>query len=541
MTNPSNNWPSWLNQARIYHVYLPSFKDTNGDGIGDLPGVIEKLDYIRDLGFNTVWLSPCFDSPFNDGGYDIRDYYKVASRYGTEQDLVDLCRMAREKDMRVLLDLVIGHTSIEHQWFQESARPERNPYSDWYIWTDSVFEEADVEPGKFISGFGDRNGNFLANFFYHQPALNHGFGQPDPAKPWQHPVGAPELEPLIEETERMMRYWLDRGASGFRMDLAGLMVKNDPTREGTRKYWRRWRKWFDCEYPEAALLAEWGKPDEAVDCGFHLDFMLHSYNEAYNSLFRFEPGRNVVAEKTGPSYFSKEGKGDINCFRKYYEKYLAATDGAGYVLVPSGNHDLPRLRNARSVEEIKPMMVFLLTLPGTPCIYYGDEIGLPYQKDLHSHEGGYNRTGSRTPMQWEPGPQAGFSSASPEEFYLPVEQGEQAVSVQEQAAKADSLLTLTRNLLRLRCEKVALGNQSPIAFCNTDQAYPLVYRRGDAARGCWVCINPSPAAVTLSAPLDAVTDFDVLLDGGAKAEMKDGTIIFEAPPKSWCVVEEIRA
>ena len=168
--------PAWLKQAVFYQIYPQSFFDSNTDGIGDLEGVLAKLDYLTELGVNALWISPCFESPFRDAGYDVSDYLSVATRYGDNATLDRLVAEAHRRDIRVCLDLVAGHTSDQHPWFIESSRPEPNEYSDRYVWTRSPWFTVD-EDLRFISGTTDRNGAFAINFFAHQPALNYGFGE----------------------------------------------------------------------------------------------------------------------------------------------------------------------------------------------------------------------------------------------------------------------------------------------------------------------------------------------------------------------------
>src|SRR5690554_4154680 len=169
--------PKWLDTAVFYEIYPQSFQDTNADGIGDIPGIIRRLDYIRELGCNALWLNPCFESPFNDAGYDVADYKKVAPRYGTNDDLVKLFTEAHKRSLRVILDLVPGHTSSAHPWFHESMKPEKNEFSHRYIWTDSIWK--DVENVSSVSGslrgISARDGSCALNFFTSQPALNYGF------------------------------------------------------------------------------------------------------------------------------------------------------------------------------------------------------------------------------------------------------------------------------------------------------------------------------------------------------------------------------
>ena len=218
--------PDWLSTAVFYQIYPQSFYDSNRDGIGDIPGIIKKLDYIYSLGCNAIWINPCFESPFRDAGYYIADYYKVAKRYGTNSDLKHLFKEAKKRSIKICLDLVSGHTSIDHPWFRESCKAETNKYSNRYIWTKSVWESAG-DDYRIINGFSERDGNFITNFFWFQPALNYGFARPDPAKPWQLSTSHPDVRTLRREIMNIMRYWLDMGADGFRVDMASSLVKGD--------------------------------------------------------------------------------------------------------------------------------------------------------------------------------------------------------------------------------------------------------------------------------------------------------------------------
>jgi len=280
----------WLSKAVFYEIYPQSFKDTNADGIGDINGITEKLDYIRELGCNAIWMNPCFQSPFGDAGYDISDYYTVAERYGTNNDLKRLFEEAHKKDMHILLDLVPGHTSIEHKWFKESMKAERNEFSDRYIWTDSIWEMADTtnttHPMSSLRGISDRDGSCGVNFFSHQPALNYGFYKIE--KPWQQPMDAPAPKATLEEMKNVMRFWLKMGCDGFRVDIAASLVKNDYEAKGTIKLWQNVRGFLDNEFPNAVLVSEWGEPDKALEGGFHMDFLLHYGPSHYNDLFRCE-------------------------------------------------------------------------------------------------------------------------------------------------------------------------------------------------------------------------------------------------------------
>ena len=357
--------PEWLDNAVFYEIYPQSFRDTNADGIGDFNGIIEKLDYIKELGCTALWLNPCFLSPFGDAGYDVEDYYTVAPRYGTNEDLVHLFEEAHKRQMHVLLDLVPGHTAVTCKWFKESMKAEKNQYTDRYVWTDSAWESP--ENMATIRGISDRDGSCVVNFFSHQPALNYGFYQPDPSKKWQQPMDAEGPMATREELKNIMRFWLSLGCDGFRVDMAGSLVKNDVDGKGTIALWQDIREFLDEEFPAAAMVSEWGEPDKSLIGGFHMDFLLHFGPSHYNDLFRCEE-----------PYFSRRGKGSAKEFvAKYCENY-AKTNGRGLICIPSGNHDMDRLARTLDPEEMKIAFAFLLSMPGAPFIYYGDEIGMRY-------------------------------------------------------------------------------------------------------------------------------------------------------------------
>ena len=231
----------WLSQAIFYEIYPQSFCDSNGDGIGDINGIISKLDYIRNLGCNAIWVNPCFDSPFGDAGYDISDYYKVAPRYGTNKDLQNLFEQAHIRHMHVLLDLVPGHTAFKHPWFTESMKAEKNEFTDRYVWTDSIWEEP--QGMSSIKGFSDRDGVCAVNFFSHQPALNYGFYKIE--RPWQQSMSAAGPQATLAEMKKIMSFWLNLGCDGFRVDMAGSLVKNDKDGKGTIMLWQNVRRFLD--------------------------------------------------------------------------------------------------------------------------------------------------------------------------------------------------------------------------------------------------------------------------------------------------------
>jgi len=503
----SDRIPKWLNKAIFYQIYPQAFYDSNDDGIGDLPGIIQKLVYIESLGVNALWINPCFVSPYYDAGYDIADYYQVVPRYGTNADLKRLFTEAGQRGIRVLLDLVPGHTSVEHPWFQESLKHERNPYSDYYVWNNSVWEPPQ-DNLPIVRGYAQRDAAFVTNFFWFQPALNYGFAQTDPAYPWMQPVDALGPQMVREEIKKIMAYWLDRGASGFRVDMANSLVKRDPDKVETAKFWRWIRDWLDQAYPDAVLVSEWGNPAQAIPAGFHADFLLGFNNPGWVSLFR-KRGEGRWRDPNGWSFFDESGQGNIGEFLDEYLYYLHTTQGQGHIALITGNHDeTPRIANGRSPAMMKLIYLFLLTMPGTPFIYYGDEIGM-ISRPLPSKEGGYARTGARTPMQWSNEPKAGFSKAHKEDLYLPVDPSIHRPNVADQDADPQSLLNRVRALTRLRLKYTTLQADADFEVVYGDSVkLPFVYTRTKGEQKLLIALNPANREVSVDLPFSSLEILD---------------------------------
>ncbi|MEY8330993.1 alpha-amylase family glycosyl hydrolase [Lachnospiraceae bacterium 48-33] len=466
--------PKWLDNAVFYEIYPQSFKDSNADGIGDFQGIIEKLDYIKELGCTAIWMNPCFESPFGDAGYDVSDYYKTAPRYGTNEDLKRLFEEVHKRDMHILLDLVPGHTSINHKWFQESMKAEKNEYTDRYVWTDSIWEE--VWGMGSLRGISDRDGSCAVNFFSHQPALNYGFYKPD--RPWQQSMDDEGPKATLEELKNIMRFWLNMGADGFRVDMAGSLVKHDEEGKGTIRLWQSVRAFLDSEFPNAAMVSEWGEPDKSLQGGFHMDFTLHFGPSHYNDLFRCDK-----------PYFSSKGEGTIVDFVNKYKESYEKSERKGLICIPSGNHDMDRLARSIHGDELKVAFAFLLSMPGAPFIYYGDEIGMRYVENLTSVEGGYNRTGSRSPMQWDNSLNMGFSSAAKDRLYIPQDESSDRPTAEEQIQDENSLYHEIKRLIAVRMSHEALQSRGEIEFVNV--GYPLAYLRSGKQETIVVVINPA--------------------------------------------------
>lgn len=491
--------PQWINDAVFYEIYPQSFYDSNGDGIGDFPGMLQKLDYLEDLGVNAIWINPCFDSPFMDAGYDVRDYKKIAERYGTNEDAYRFFEEAHKRGFHILLDLVPGHTSDQHSWFLKSREPETNEYTNRYIWTSNAFQYP--EGVRLQSGLCDRDANYVVNFFSSQPALNYGYENRDAE--WQLAPDHPDCQATVEAIKDVMRFWLDHGCDGFRVDMAYSLVKNDPEKTGTKRLWNDIRSMLEKDYPDAVLLSEWSIAEQAIDACFHMDFYIHFNNKGYNSLFQKAAYDYVDPGKPVKCFFDEAGEGNIVTFTEEFTRKLNYIRHRGYMCVPTGNHDMMRYSVYRTMDDMKLVAAFIMLLPAVPFIYYGDEIGMRYQKGLRSKEGGYYRTGSRTPMQWTSGKNKGFSDTEGP-LYLPVDTEEDASDVETQQNDPNSLLNVVKRFVHLRRTQEDFKADSDFTVLYAEpNRYPFVFQRGRFV----VAVNPSgkEASCDLSQSLEGAT------------------------------------
>lgn len=451
--------PEWLRDGVIYQVYPSSYKDSDGNGIGDIRGVISELDYIESLGVRAIWFNPLFVSGWIDGGYDVIDFYRVDPRFGTNNDMVELIEKAHAKGIKVMLDLVAGHTSDKHPWFIQSSQDTNLQYSDYYIWSDRLPDakaERDLETmlkdpnymqntiGKWMKSEYPRNKFYMKNFYACQPSLNYGYANPDPSRPWEQGVDAPGPKAVRQELKDIIAFWYGKGVDGFRVDMANSLVKNDKDKKEIMNLWREIREWSDKNYPDHVLMAEWGSPKYCLAAGYNIDMDLNG-TKSHNRRMYFD--RKHQAD--GGSYFSLNGgqpsvkdlygnawpedKIDskttaAEMLKEYYDYFtdcLESTETMGYFATITGNHDHLRINmGARNTpDQLKVMLTWVLTMP-MPILYYGDEIGMRSLVDLPNVEGanhnGKERSGARTPMQWTSGETAGFSTCSPDKLYLPV-------------------------------------------------------------------------------------------------------------------------
>lgn len=463
----------WWQKGIIYHIYPRSFADSNGDGIGDLNGIIEHLDYLADLGVDAIWLSPIYPSPDKDFGYDVADYKDIDPRYGTLADFNRLVQEAHARGIRVILDLVLNHTSDQHPWFQESRSSRTNPKADWYIWQDRIPNNWQGTFGGRAWTFDPQRGQYYLHLFLpEQPDVN-----------WRNPQVRQAMLDVV-------RFWLERGVDGFRLDVFNAYFKDAQLRSnpftpfGRRPF--EWQKHiYDIDQPEMfPLLRE-------------LRQILDSYPQRYAVGETFLSTAEKAARYCGPdllhaafNFEFTNARYHPRAFFREIQKWEAALGEHAWPNYVLSNHDIPRsaTRYGRGEDDGRPRVVLamLLTSRGTPFIYYGEEIGMRDVQLSRSeildplgqhywpfHKG---RDGARTPMQWSDAPYAGFSTVRP---WLRVHSNYPWRNVAVMAREEHSLLNFVRRLIRLRRELPALhaGDFSP--FQVSDRVLSYFRRHGE--------------------------------------------------------------
>jgi len=479
---------------------------------------------------NLLWINPFYPSPFLDGGYDITDFKGIDPRFGTMEDFDAFIKKCNELNLKVLIDMVLGHTSMEHPWFQKSSLNETNEYNDYYIWAPSKSNP------KMVMGMNKRDGGFYANYFASQPALNYGWSEKSdkPCDDFKMHYKDSRLNPLRQEMIDIMKFWLKRGVSGFRVDCASDLVKydtfdfmfeDDKTIAGNKWIWQQLFSEVKKDFPDCIFLAEWVYPKTSVGkVGFDFDYLAHDC-APYSCLFKNEPNTNLSRSlEHGLNYFSKEGKGNIKSLVKYSKEILEKIESKGYFSIPTGCHDEIRMASGiKDTEVAKTFFAFILTFKNIPFIYYGDEIGIKHNYDLRKDGGGI-RTGCRTPMQWDNTKNRGFSTAK--EIYLPTND-DLGVDVLDQEKDENSLLNTFRKLVQIRKEYSFFNADAKLQFIETK--YPLIFRRKDESGSALVLINPSDKTFTRKIKFEKI-----IISNNAKIE--NDKVILNA--QSFVIIKE---
>jgi maltose alpha-D-glucosyltransferase / alpha-amylase len=479
---PAQDENLWYKDAVIYQLHVRTFCDSNGDGIGDFRGLTGKLDYLQDLGINAIWLLPFFPSPLRDDGYDIAEYTSVHPAYGSLQDLKDFLAAAHNRRIRVITEMVVNHTSDQHPWFQEARSSRENPKRDWYVWsdTDSRYQGVriifvDTEMSNWAWDPVSKS-YYWHRFFSHQPDLNYD----NPA--------------VREAIWQVMKFWLDIGVDGFRLDAVPYLVEREGTccenLPETHEIIREFRRRIDAAYAGKMLLAEANQRPADVrayfgnDDEFHMAFHFPLMPRMFMAV-KLEDRKPIIEilEQTpqipdtcqwciflrNHDELTLEMVTDIE--RDYmYDEY--AVDKAMRINLGIRRRLAPMMENDRRRVEL--LTGLLLSMPGTPIIYYGDEIGMGDNVYLG------DRNGVRTPMQWNGGWNAGFSSADPERLYSPLISnpvyGYQAINVDSQRRSAHSLLSWTKSVIQTR-NAFKVFSRGSIEFLNPSNHRVLAYVR----------------------------------------------------------------
>jgi maltose alpha-D-glucosyltransferase/alpha-amylase len=474
--------PLWYKKAVIYELHIRAFYDSNADGHGDIPGLIEKLPYLQDLGVTCIWILPHYPSPLKDDGYDIADYYAVHPDYGTLADFQRMVDEAHKRDIRVLSELVVNHTSDQHAWFQEARRDPKSPKRDYYVWSDT---DEKYKGTRIIFTDTERSNwtwdpvakqYFWHRFFSHQPDLNYD---------------NPEVQEAMLD---VMRFWLNMGVDGFRCDAVPYLFEREGTNcenlPETHAFLKRLRKAIDSEYPDKMLLAEanqwpadvrvyFGDGDE-FHMGFHFPVMPRLFmavrREDRTPIVEILQQTPEIPDNCQWAIFLRnhdeltlEMVTDED--RDYmYREY--ATDPRMRINVGIRRRLAPLMDNGR--RRIELMHSLLFTLPGTPVMYYGDEIGMGDNIYLG------DRNGVRTPMQWTPDRNSGFSRADYARLYAPViadpVYGYQSINVEAQERTRSSMLNWVKRLLRLRQRYPAFA-MGRLRWVNPDNRKVLAFTR----------------------------------------------------------------
>jgi alpha-glucosidase len=472
---------TWWRDGVIYQIYPRSYRDADGDGVGDLAGIIERLDHLAWLGVDAVWITPISVSPDTDWGYDVADYTAVQPVLGDLGDFDRLVAEAGDRGIKVVLDLVPNHSSDQHPWFVEARAAPDSPRRDYYVWAEP--SAGGGPPNNWRASFGGPAWNldpgsgqyYLHNFLPSQPDLN-----------WWN-------EDVREEFDRILRFWFDRGVAGFRIDVCHAIVKdrelrdNPPAEPGDHPYVFNFgqRKVYNAERPEAhdvfrrwrSIAEEYDPPRLLLGETYVLDVarLRPFYGDgdelqlAFNFVFLHSP-------------FTADG------LRTVVDAAEAALDGPAWPVWAVSTHDLPRFVDrwcGGSVERARAALLMLLTLRGTPVLYYGDELGMrdvpvppPQRRDpvgTGAFDAGPGRDPCRTPMPWSPGPGAGFTTPDAEPW-LPLST-QAGITVEEQRADPDSTLVLTRDLIALRRAEPDLSGGDYASLPSPDGVW--AYRRGE--------------------------------------------------------------
>ena len=488
----------WWQTGVFYQVYPRSFQDSNSDGVGDLKGILQRLDYLEWLGISAIWISPVYPSPMADFGYDISDYTGIHPIFGNMSDFDELLKAAHKKNIRVILDLVPNHTSDQHPWFIESKSSKNNPKRDWYIWKDAKNDGR--PPNNWLSVFGGAAWEWdeLTKQYYY-----HAFLKEQPDLNWRN-------KHVQQAMLDVMRYWLDKGIDGFRVDVMWHMIKDEQLRDNPQNpdY-----QSYMATYEQLLPVYSTDQP-EVHDIVHRMRRLLDEYDERMMIGEIYLPIHKLV------TYYGIDNKGahlpfnfmllslpwDAQRIATAIDEYEGALPGNSWPNWVLGNHDQPRITSRVGLQQAKVAAMLLLTLRGTPTIYYGEELGMrdvpiPIEEiqdpqGLNMPDKNLSRDPGRTPMQWDRSANAGFSPVKP---WLRVGSDYKRVNVEMQKTEEHSHLQLYKKLISLRQKEPSLmsGKYKPV---NADHQALAYIRQETGEKGFMIILNLSHRPCYLKLP-----------------------------------------
>ncbi|MBI9051927.1 MAG: maltose alpha-D-glucosyltransferase [Anaerolineaceae bacterium] len=523
----------WYKNIVLYQVYVRAFCDSNADGHGDLAGVTQKLDYLKELGINCIWLMPTYPSPLKDDGYDIADFYSVHPDFGTLDDFKTLIAEAHKRDLKIITDLVVNHTSDMHPWFQ-AARADRNsPYRDYYVWsdTDQKYSDAriifiDTEPSNWT--WDEMAGQYYWHRFYaSQPDLNYD----SPA--------------LRNEMLQVQRFWLDLGIDGFRVDAVPYLIEREGTNcenlPETHVFLKEMRRVIDEEYTDRVLLCEanqWPKDvlayfgnDDEFQMAFNFPLMPRIYMSLYDAdktpiQWALENTPAIPKNAQWCTFLRNHDELTLEMVTEEERQHMwqaYAPDPKMRLNLGIRRRLAPLLEN--DIRKICLANAILFSLPGSPVIYYGDEIGMGDNIDL------FDRNGVRTPMQWDASQNSGFSKA--DQLYAPIinmdPYSPSMVNVADQQKDENSLWSSVRNMIQIRNQNVVFGT-GELILLQTSKAEVLAYTRKDVNETIFVINNLSDLAQEIT--LNIVSEKQKLknLFTGNSFDLRENQLLLSLAP-----------
>lgn len=556
----------WWKEAVVYQIYPRSFKDTNGDGIGDLQGIISELDYIKSLGVDVIWLNPIFESPNADNGYDISNYRGIMKEFGTMEDFDTMLKGMHERGLKLLLDLVVNHSSDEHKWFQESRKSRTNPYRDYYHWWPAEKGKPAFRPGAFeADGSGWRydsltNAYYLHYFNYKQPDLN-----------WENPK-------VRAEVYDMMKFWLDKGIDGFRMDVIPFISKDTTFPVITKKildekYQGNWSQYmasgpFLHQYLKemnTQVLSKYHCMSVAEGAGVTSE-TAHNFVDAdrkeLNMLYHFE---GMDYGNVPGKFRTPDPKGyDLVGFKQLYSKWDSIFSVKGWGTIYLGNHDQPHMvsrwgNDAPEYREVSSKMLttFLLSMRATPYYYFGDELGMTNIKfdsisqyrdietlalyQMTKNKGGDlqdflnaqkmgARDNGRTPFQWNSDEKAGFTSGNP---WIKINENCKTINVATEEKDPNSCLNYFRRMVQLRkTNKTLVYGKYILLDKQNKKVYG--YTRGEGSNKILVLLNFSKDQVFWDIT-DNLKLSDTVLINNYSSLQKDNKTVNLNPYQAVCI------